>query len=267
VQFCSKDNTMWDVVVCRNQELRKIFSSLQEESSNRSYAEILARLLCMVLRSLENNMHYKPLTDRQRGLAVKLKEALDNAGNSSASTADILQGPFHALCVALFCRMNHDDGRSEHGLEECPVYRFLMFASLRGFGRGGGGGFVSASSVTPICARLQFIIRLVVYHEIFKQTLKDDQQREQEWQPQGQQQEPQQQGENNSTAAAVDDARRRWEARAKQREQWLGFVHANKHTPFAAVHDIFQVANGVVASSGLSGMSQIFLQQQPLYSV
>ena len=45
----------------RNQPLQKLFSPLQEGSSKRSYANVLARFLSMVLRSLENGMGYKPL--------------------------------------------------------------------------------------------------------------------------------------------------------------------------------------------------------------
>jgi hypothetical protein len=251
------------VCVSRHQPLQKVFSPLQEESSNRAYADILARLLCMVLRSLENdNMHYTALTARQRALAVELKEALDAAAATTTTTADssdsppspatqaILQGPFRALCVALFCRMNYDDGRSERGMEECPVYRFLVFACLRGSAR--GGGFETALSVGPLCARLIFSIRLVVYHEIFQQMLKDDQQRQQQ-----QQQQP-------ATAMAVDDdARCPQETRIKQRERLLRFVHADECTPFAAVYDVLRIANGTTGNGGLSGMSDILFLTTP----
>jgi hypothetical protein len=233
----------------RNQPLQKLFSPLQEGSSKRSYANVLARFLCMVLRSLENDMGYKPLTDGQKGLAEGLMAALgNNTGSSSSSSpaaADILQRFFHPLCVALFCRVNYGGGRSEDGMEECPVYRFLVFTSLRGSGC--GGGFRPTSSVTPICARLEFSIRLVVYHEMFQQMEKDNQLREQ-W-------------EEDVPAMAADNTRL-WEDRIKQREQLLKFVHANECTPFAAIHDIHQLAKAVAGSSGSSVLPRIIWTPQ-----
>jgi hypothetical protein len=233
-----------------------MFMPLQEESSNRVYALTLARFVCMVLRSLEDDMHYKPLTAEQRTLAVELREALNstssnsnsNSGSlSSPAAAAIVQRPFHALCVALFCRMNYEDGRSSRGMEECPVYRFLMFASLRGSSR--GGGFEPASVVRQICAQLKFSIRLVVYHEIFQQVLRDDQQ----WACSF----ASAQDRGSAAAMTVDDAPCPWEARIKQREQLQRFVHADECTPFAAIHNISLVAKSIAGRNGPSGMSSI----------
>jgi hypothetical protein len=202
----------------------------------------------MVLRSLENDMGYEPLTGQQRALAVELREALDSNDRSDPSPST-LEGPFHALCVALFCRMNYDDRRSEHGMEECPVYRFLVFASLRPSEH--GGGFEPAGTVTQICARLMFSIRLVVYHEISQQMAKDKLERAQ-----------QDVVEENVPAAAADNDRH-WKARIEERdEQWLEFVREDKCTPFAAVHNISQLAKAA-AGSEPSGMPQII---QPGYS-
>ena len=229
---------------------------LQEESSNRAYANTLARFVCMVLRSLEDEMHYKPLTGGQRMLAVELREALNStSSNSLPSPAAIVQGPFHALCVALFCRMNYDDGRSERGMEECPVYRFLMFASLRGSSR--GGGFEPASVVRQICARLVFSIRLVVYHSMFQQMLRDDQQRA--CSSVSSSASVGVSASASTTAMAVDDAPCPWEARIKQRSQLLRFVHADECTPFAAIHHISLVAKGTAGRNGPSGMSPTLL--------
>jgi hypothetical protein len=232
----------------RNQPLLRLFSPLQEETSNQSYAEILARFLCMVLRSLDDDMGYEPLTNRQRELAMELRAMLDGGTSRDlppSTVEDILQGSFHALCVALFCRRNYDDGRNEQGREECPVYRFLVFASLRGSEH--GGGFEPVSSVGPLCARLKFGIRLVVYHEYFQQQQREQQQRQQ-----------QQHAPATVAVTAADHARDLCEARIKQREKLLEFVHADKRTPFAAVHDASQIAKSVIGSGGLSGMPQIF---------
>jgi hypothetical protein len=205
----------------------------------------------MVLRSLKDDMNYKPLTSRQRALAVELKEALDSIDDTNDSSPSmteeatrILQGPFHALCVALFCRMNYEDERSEYGMVECPVYRFLVFASLRASEH--GGGFEPAWSMTPICARLKFSIRLVVYHEILQRMLRDHQQQQEEDVP------------------VVADYL--LEARIEEREQLLKFVHADKYTPFAAIHNISLLASSVAGSGGLTGMPLILWTPQMEYT-
>ena len=232
--------------VFRQQLSQKLFSPLQEESSTKSYADILARLLCMVLRSLGNDMHHTPLTARQKELAEGLRGALDK--DAPPCPEETLQERFHELCIALFCRMNYDEGRSETGMDECPVYRFLVFACLRSSERsgGGGGGFIPASEVTPICARLEFCIRLVVFHEIFQRKQTDDQERVQQWR-------------DNSAATEAEAKRYRehWKARIEDRERLLTFVRANDLTPFAAVYATFQLATMVAGSCGISGLPLI----------
>jgi hypothetical protein len=180
----------------------------------------------MVLRSLENDMHRGLLTEQQRTLAVELKEALDGSsdGCSVSSPEDILWGPFHKLCAGLFCC-------SEFWMPKCAVYRFLASACLRP--SEDGGGFALASTVTPICTRLEFSIRLVVYHEIL-QRLKEEHHHQQ------------QQQENvpaaATTAAADNDHYRRCKAHTEACEELLVFVRADEHTPFASIHNILQLA-------------------------
>jgi hypothetical protein len=204
---------------------------MQEESTNRSYATILARLLCMVLRSLENSMNYTPLTAGQKALAEELRGALNDNNNDPSverTREAIARGPFHALCVALFCCTSSDGGRSERELEKCPVYRFLVFASLRGSEH--GGGFEPVSVVGQTCARLKFSIRLVVYHEIFQQR-------------------------GNAPAVAGDSGRLFWGDKINQvEERLLTFVHENKYTPFAAIHSISLIAANVAKTSGSAEM-------------
>jgi hypothetical protein len=200
----------------------------------------------MVLRSLENDMHHTPLTAGQTRLAKELREALDK--DAPPSPEDALQKRFHELCIALFCRMNYDEGRSETRMEECPVYRFLVFACLRSSERGGSGvgGFMPANEVTPICARLEFSIRLVVFHEIFQRKQMDDQERVHQWR------------DNPATTdAETKRYREHWKARIEDSERLLTFVRANDLTPFAAVHATFQLATTVAGSCGISGLPLI----------
>ena len=136
----------------------KVFSALQVESTLKNYSTMFARLLCFVIRSIQENhvwLERCPLDDEQRWAANELWDVIER---EAADT--IVMTAIHKLGLKLFCkeRRNIQDGGFA-----CPVYRFLVVVSLTN-----GGSFVSVLDITDIIAKLQWTCRAKIFEELLR---------------------------------------------------------------------------------------------------
>jgi len=133
----------------------------EQESTLAGNARMFGRMLCSVVRTIEQGHHWceqYPFNDKQKRGVKNLRKALD-LGKGDESDAQVILA-IHKLSVALFCHESKDISKGDFA---SPVYRFLVIGSMRE-----DGGFVSELRVTNLIAKLQWCCRAMIYEEMLR---------------------------------------------------------------------------------------------------
>jgi len=99
-----------------------------------------------------------PFDEKQTAAVDDVYTALDVDKSEEADVAVI--AAIHKLTLALFCKERKDISKGDFA---CPVYRFLVIASIRE-----GGSFMAESDITNIIAKLQWCCRAMIYEEMLR---------------------------------------------------------------------------------------------------
>jgi len=137
------------------------FKASERKSTLAGNARMFARLLCSVLRTIQQKHKWcdeYSFDEKQAAAADGLWTALAEDRSDEADTAVI--AAIHKLALALFCKEREDISKGDFA---CPVYRFLVIASIRE-----GGSFMAELEVTNIIAKLQWCCRALIYEEMLR---------------------------------------------------------------------------------------------------
>jgi len=136
------------------------FKPSEQKSTLAGNARMFGRLLCSVLRTIRQNPWHEdyPFDEKQAAAADALWAAVDMEKSEQADMAVI--AAIHKLALALFCKERKDISKGDFA---CPVYRFLVIASIRE-----GGSFIAESDITNIIAKLQWCCRAMIYEEMLR---------------------------------------------------------------------------------------------------
>jgi hypothetical protein len=139
-----------------------IFESLQEKKTMDDYGTVLGRMACMFVRGInledENESEAHGLSERQLEKVRILKAGLlEGVGDED------MDERFHAMLTTLF--FQHETRQLMDELD-CPVQRFLVYASLAP----AGTGFISVREIGRLIAKLLYSIRSCVFNEVLSRT-------------------------------------------------------------------------------------------------
>lgn len=117
------------------------FSALETTSAMDSYGNILARLVCFILRHINQERETQTPIEWMTETLREQMEQLGNALASPESSETDLDKAFHVALKGLF--LWHEPKRLMTPLE-CPVHRFLIYASVND----SATGFIHTGDIT-----------------------------------------------------------------------------------------------------------------------
>ena len=135
------------------------FKASDQKNTLAGNSRMFARLLCSVIRSIEQNHKWTeeyPFDRKQEAAAQKLREAI----NADEVNENTVKEAIHRLGLALFCKKRRNISKGDFA---CPVYRFLVISSIKE-----GGSFMQESDITNIIAKLQWTCRAMIYEEMLR---------------------------------------------------------------------------------------------------
>jgi hypothetical protein len=135
------------------------FKASDQKSTLAGNSRMFARLLCSVVRSIEQNHKWTeeyPFDRKQEAAAHELREAI----NADEVNENTVKEAIHRLGLALFCKKRRNISKGDFA---CPVYRFLVISSIKE-----GGSFMQESDITNIIAKLQWTCRAMIYEEMLR---------------------------------------------------------------------------------------------------
>ena len=135
------------------------FKPCDERSTLEGYSRMFARLLCSILRTIRQDHPWcqeYPFDEEQLMAAEELLKTV-SLEKDEINDDDVMKA-IHALGISLFCK---EHTHIEKGDFVCPVYRFLVMASIME-----GGNFMGETDIAAIIAKLQWTCRAMIYEEM-----------------------------------------------------------------------------------------------------
>jgi len=138
-----------------------VFDSFQEEKSMDDYGNVLGRMVCMFIRTIDLESEFGEdhpwLRDSQRQRVQRMRETLVEGDVAEAELDDW----FHSVLKELFF---WHESRKLMDCLDCPVHGFLVYASVDK----GAQGFIHTREICRLLAKLMLGIRACVFREFTK---------------------------------------------------------------------------------------------------